>query len=203
MKIDNRIVFGVIAGAAVGLFFLGRSCGVKSVLVKAGRIDTIFARPDTFRTLVTKEVLKPVKVIRWIPQGVLVDTVVQPVDSLAILEAFNSTYLYSYSERFKRGSVQIDDTISQNMFLGRGVTFILDSIPISIRKDTLIINEAKKILLYGSASFGTSPNLVPCVGVGLHLKLPNEKIYGVGLKRFGGSWIYEGQVLIPLRLKKL
>lgn len=207
MKVDNRIVFGVIGGALVGIFLWGRSCGVKSVITKAGRIDTTYLKPDTIRTVVTHEVLKPYAVLVKGKDGKIIhDTVIVekplPEDTIGVYNDYFRTYAYSYQERLRYGVLTINDTLSQNMFVGRSVTFVSDSIPVVTR--SILIQQPKKLVLYlGASAFGNRNDLLYGAGVDLSLQGLNGKQYGVGITYTKGNNLYYGiNYRIPIRLKK-
>lgn len=207
MKVDNRIVFGVSVLAVAAVFLWGRSCGVKSVITKAGRVDTTYLKPDTIRTTVTKEVLKPYAVLVKGQDGKIVHdtTFIEkplPEDTLGAYLDYFRTYAYSYQERLRYGLLTVDDTISQNMILGRSVTFLADSIPVVTK--TVLIQQPKKLVLYiGASAFGNPKDLLYGAGIDFSLKGLNDKQYGVGITYTKGNNLYYGiNYRIPIRLKK-
>lgn len=205
MKVDNRIIAGVSVLAVAAVFLWGRSCGVKSVIRKVGKPDTTFIKLPPVTITVEKEKLKPVAVIKYLPGRVIVDTEFVekplPTDTAGIIADYYRTYAYEYTDKIGPVTITLFDTVSQNMFFGRGLKGVIDSLPVAIRTDTLIINEAEKMRLYGSLSgMGSKSNIGG--GAGFALKLPNEKIYELEIKRFVGEWIVEGTVFIPIGKKK-
>lgn len=220
MKVDNRIVFGVIGAAAMAIFFWGKSCGVKSVIIKEGKPEIKWLKPDTFRIKgdpvpVLVEVVKWKKSLPLSHPGKPKDPIIQffdvspLIDTPATVEAFYSTYAYEYSERFQhptdsaiKGSVHIGDTLSQNMFLGRGVNIRFDSIP-KVTKSKVIIPPKKSILYATASAMGNKNDLLFGAGGGFAFKFPDDRIIGVELKYLkGGSLYYEGKIMFPIRLKK-
>jgi len=103
------------------------------------------------------------------------DTV--PVDTLSILEDYFATY--AYTDTLKKDSVTfvINDTISQNRILSRGINY-------SLVYPTKIISterEVNKRELYIGFGLGGDKQQLSYLGSELMLRNKKERIYGVGL----------------------
>ena len=103
------------------------------------------------------------------------DTV--PVDTLSILEDYFATY--AYTDTLKKDSVTfvINDTISQNKILSRGINY-------SLVYPTKIISterEVNKRELYIGFGLGGDKQQLSYLGSELMLRNKKERIYGVGL----------------------
>lgn len=171
----------IIIGLIIVIFLL-RECRGESkgsptepvTIVKVEtKYDTIVEKVETYipeyRTKVkwkTKTVHDTVEVH---------DTV--PVDTLSILEDYFSTY--AYTDTLKKDSVTfiINDTISQNKILSRGIDY-------SIVYPTTIISterEVNKRELYIGFGLGGDKQQLSYLGSELMLRNKKERIYGVGL----------------------
>lgn len=100
-----------------------------------------------------------------------------PVDTLSILEDYFATY--AYTDTLKKDSVTfvINDTISQNKILSRGIDY-------SIVYPTTIIQterEVNKRELYIGFGLGGDKQQLSYAGSELLLRNKKERIYGVGL----------------------
>ena len=100
-----------------------------------------------------------------------------PVDTLSILEDYFATY--AYTDTLKKDSVTfvINDTISQNRILSRGIDY-------SIVYPTTIIQterEVNKRELYIGFGLGGDKQQLSYLGSELMLRNKKERIYGVGL----------------------
>jgi hypothetical protein len=100
-----------------------------------------------------------------------------PTDTLSILEDYFATY--AYTDTLKKDSVTfvINDTISQNRILSRGINY-------SLVYPTKIISterEVNKRELYIGFSLGGDKQQLSFVGSELMLRNKKERIYGVGL----------------------
>jgi|TARA_B110001452_G_scaffold64562_1_gene51299 hypothetical protein len=103
------------------------------------------------------------------------DTV--PVDTLSILEDYFATY--AYTDTLKKDSVTfvINDTISQNKILSRGINYSL------VYPTTIITTEREinKRELYIGFGLGGDKQQLSYVGSELLLRNKKQRIYGIGL----------------------
>lgn len=100
-----------------------------------------------------------------------------PIDTTSILEDYFATY--AYTDTLKKDSVTfiINDTISQNRILSRGINY-------SLVYPTKIISserEVNKRELYIGFGLGGDKQQLSYVGSELMLRNKKERIYGVGL----------------------
>tara|TARA_R100001440_G_scaffold35954_1_gene55059 strand:- start:795 stop:1451 length:657 start_codon:yes stop_codon:yes gene_type:complete len=103
------------------------------------------------------------------------DTV--PIDTLSILEDYFATY--AYTDTLKKDSVTfvINDTISQNRILSRGINYSL-VYPTKIIQTEREVNKRELYLGFG---IGGDRQQLSFVGSELLLRNKKERIYGVGL----------------------
>ena len=100
-----------------------------------------------------------------------------PIDTTSILEDYFATY--AYTDTLKKDSVTfvINDTISQNRILSRGINY-------SLVYPTKIISterEVNKRELYIGFGLGGDKQQLSYLGSELMLRNKKERIYGVGL----------------------
>ena len=103
------------------------------------------------------------------------DTV--PVDTLSILKDYFETYAYTDTLKTDSVTFVINDTISQNRILSRGINY-------SLVYPTTIISterEVNKRELYIGFGLGGDKQQLSYVGSELMLRNKKERIYGVGL----------------------
>ena len=100
-----------------------------------------------------------------------------PVDTLSILEDYFATY--AYTDTLKKDSVTfiINDTISQNRILSRGIDYSI------VYPTTIIQTEpgVNKRELYIGFGLGGDKQQLSYLGSELMLRNKKERIYGVGL----------------------
>jgi len=129
MKDKFQYIF--IAGVLIGIFFLGRSCGVSSVDIPNIKIentivhDTIW--PDTTIIYKPKHIIKHDTVQ-------IIETYQIPLDSLK-LKAFFQKRHYERSYKSKDVEISVDDTII-GYLLNQGVSYKLFK-PLSIVNSTI------------------------------------------------------------------
>jgi len=103
------------------------------------------------------------------------DTV--PIDTLSILKDYFATY--AYTDTLKKDSVTfvINDTISQNRILSRGINYSL------VYPTTIISTEREinKRELYIGFGLGGDKQQLSYVGSELLLRNKKQRIYGIGL----------------------
>lgn len=100
-----------------------------------------------------------------------------PVDTAAILKDYFTTY--AYTDTLKEDSVTfvINDTISQNKILSRGINYNLVYPTTIISKE----REVNKRELYIGFGVGGDRRQISFIGSELLLRNKKDKIYGIGL----------------------
>ena len=100
-----------------------------------------------------------------------------PIDTTSILEDYFATYAYTDTLKTDSVTFVINDTISQNKILSRGINY-------SLVYPTTIISterEVNKRELYIGFGLGGDKQQLSFVGSELMLRNKKERIYGVGL----------------------
>lgn len=203
--------WGGIAALILVAFFLGRCNGVRSVLKNTGR-DTVINYDTTKRSYIPVPFWvrydsivyvngKPIRVTEYDTLWGQPETVLQPADTAAILKDYNATRVYSDTQRLKRGSLIIDDTLRRNQIAGRGVTITGTDTTI---KETITLRPPKKFVGYFTLSgMGNTRQPFGGAGAGFGLKTPGDRIYQVEYKAItGGRDMIEARVFFPIRLFK-
>ncbi len=211
MTASQKISAVACIAAVIALFLLGRSCGIHSVIKNTGTDTTLHS--DSVRvisvpipylirydTTIYKDRLKEITVwdTLWGAQPLLS----QIPDSIREdLRQYYATRYYSDTMALKRGKAIINDTVHRNRITGRG--FQLNGTDTTIR-ETITLQAPKSLVLSFMLS-GLGDFKMPLRGLeaGLHLKMPNEKSYQVGLTKIWGMPVMGKIGLgIPIRLKK-
>ena len=170
-----------IIGLIIVIFLLreckGESKGTPTEPVTIVKIETKY---DTIVEKVETYIPEYRTKVKWKTKTVhdtveVHDTV--PVDTLSILEDYFATY--AYTDTLKKDSVTfvINDTISQNKILSRGINY-------SLVYPTKIISterEVNKRELYIGFGLGGDKQQLSYLGSELMLRNKKERIYGVGL----------------------
>ena len=170
-----------IIGLIIVIFLLreckGESKGAPTEPVTIVKIETKY---DTIVETVETYIPEYRTKVKWKTKTVhdtveVHDTV--PVDTLSILEDYFTTY--AYTDTLKKDSVTfvINDTISQNKILSRGINY-------SLVYPTKIISterEVNKRELYIGFGLGGDKQQLSYLGSELMLRNKKERIYGVGL----------------------
>jgi len=217
MKI-NWYKIGFYLCAAFVVFLLLRSCGGPggSYFSCNGKRDTISHKIDTtINRDSTDTVYVPTPVyirdtIAGKPKPYAVhDTLetfeyevkVEPVDTAAILKQYYQYAIYSDTQKIKRGTIIINDTVTQNRIARRGLkTFISDT----TIKETVVLSQPKKMILYlGFSAIGSRKDPFHMAGADLSLKGKNDRQYSIGANiQNDGTLFYEAGIRFPIRLFK-
>jgi len=198
---------GVMAAIIIAIFYAGCQYGVHSV-IKTIHTDTTI-RHDTLKLTgkpvpykVTHDSLIYVKgrPVLYAVHDTL-EPLVNPADTQAILKRFFETAYYKDVRDIKRGTVTIEDTVTQNRIAGRSVKVVVADTTI---EKTITLTQPKRIILYwGGNIIGNPNNIIYGAGTDVSLKWQNDMIYGLGVKWLNGhQMFYEGKVMFPIRLKK-
>ena len=171
----------IIIGLIIVIFLLrecrGESKGTPVEPVTVVKVETKY---DTIVEKVETYIPEYRTKIKWKTKTVhdtveVHDTV--PVDTLSILEDYFATY--AYTDTLKKDSVTfiINDTISQNRILSRGINYSL-VYPTKIIQTEREVNKRELYLGFG---IGGDKQQLSFVGSELLLRNKKERIYGVGL----------------------
>jgi len=211
MTTSQKISAVAIVAAAIGLFLLGRGCGIRSVLKTEGS-DTAINKDS----VVIRYKPVPYKVLdrdtEYLPGKKIHDTIhhtalgtyevrIEPVDTAAILKQFYQTVYYDQTIPLKRGMARILDTVSENSIQGREV--FVTGADTTITK-TIVLRPMRPVVGYFTLSaMGNIQSPVAGFGAGFALKLPNDRFYQVEAKWIKGMKP-SGEIRIgmPIRLKK-
>ena len=129
---------------------------------------------DTINTVSTTYIPKYINKIEY-----RIDTVTTPIDTLAILQDYYSSYTYSDTVQVDSfGYIVVNDTISQNKIWGRSIT---QSLLIPITTITNTIYEDKREFYIGLEAGVTSKGEINFVGTNLLFKTKKKQIYGIGV----------------------
>ena len=170
-----------IIGLIIVIFLLreckGESKGAPTEPVTIVKIETKY---DTIVETVETYIPEYRTKVKWKTKTVhdtieVHDTI--PIDTTSILEDYFATY--AYTDTLKKDSVTfvINDTISQNKILSRGINY-------SLVYPTKIISterEVNKRELYIGFGLGGDKQQLSYLGSELMLRNKKERIYGVGL----------------------
>jgi hypothetical protein len=205
-KNETYFKWSVILIGIILLFLLFRRCGdgggsnpPSDTISK--KTDTIYLHSKT-DTFYTPQVVKVETV--YIPKyktDTLETFEYLPVDTTEILKDYLSTRYYQDSLPVQYGKVYINDTITQNKIVSRGVRTNLN---IPTVKETITLREKKRLVGYvGFGAMGSEQSFIEQTEVTLGLKTKNDKIYSLesALSR-QGTVLIGGKILIPIRLNK-
>ena len=171
----------IIIGLIIVIFLLRECRGEKSPLpaepVTVVRIETKY---DTIVETVPTYIPKYKTRVKWKTKTVhdtveIHDTI--PVDTASVLEEYFATY--AYTDTLKKDSVTfiINDTISQNKILSRGIKYNL-VYPTTIIQTEREVNKRE---LYVGFGLGGDRQQISYAGSELILRTKKEKLYGVGI----------------------
>lgn len=198
----------IILGAVIGIFLLGRTCGIRSVL-KTVHIDTIIHKDSE----VVKYKPVPYKVVEkekvyvkgkdnWLHDTTnTLEVRIEPVDTAAILKDYYATVYYDTTLKLKRGTARIRDTVSRNRIQGSSLeTFNTDT----TIKETTVLHPPGKIIVYWGVDYLANRKYpFYAGGVNLSVKFPKDQIItgGILIDR-NNKLIYQGGLKFPIRLLK-
>jgi hypothetical protein len=170
-----------IIGLIIVIFLLreckGESKGTPTEPVTIVKIETKY---DTIVETVETYIPEYRTKVKWKTKTVhdtieVHDTI--PIDTTSILEDYFATYAYTDTLKTDSVTFVINDTISQNRILSRGINY-------SLVYPTTIISterEVNKRELYIGFGLGGDKQQLSFVGSELMLRNKKERIYGVGL----------------------
>jgi len=171
----------IIIGLIIVIFLLRECRGEKSPIptepITVVKIETKY---DTIVETVPTYIPKYKTRVKWKTKTVhdtieIHDTI--PVDTASVLEEYFATY--AYTDTLKKDSVTfiINDTISQNKILSRGIKYNL-VYPTTIIQTEREVNKRE---LYVGFGLGGDRQQISYAGSELILRTKKDKLYGVGI----------------------
>ena len=180
-KIFKNFQSLIIIGLIIVIFLL-RECRVEKSPLPAEPVTIvkIETKYDTIVETVPTYIPKYKTRVKWKTKTVhdtveVHDTI--PVDTASVLEEYFATY--AYTDTLKKDSVTfiINDTISQNKILSRGIKYNL-VYPTTIIQTEREVNERE---LYVGFGLGGDRQQISYAGSELILRTKKDKLYGVGI----------------------
>ena len=171
----------IIIGLIIVIFLLRECRGEKSPLpTEPITIVKIETKYDTIVETVPTYIPKYKTRVKWKTKTIhdtieIHDTI--PVDTASVLEEYFAAY--AYTDTLKKDSVTfiINDTISQNKILSRGIKYNL-VYPTTIIQTEREINKRE---LYVGFGLGGDRQQISYAGSELILRTKKDKLYGVGI----------------------
>jgi hypothetical protein len=169
----------IIIGLIIVIFLLRECRGEKSPLpTEPITIVKIETKYDTIIETVPTYIPKYKTRVKWktVHDTIEIhDTI--PVDTASVLEEYFAAY--AYTDTLKKDSVTfiINDTISQNKILSRGIKYNL-VYPTTIIQTEREVNQRE---LYVGFGLGGDRQQISYAGSELILRTKKEKLYGVGI----------------------
>lgn len=196
MKVKDVIILALLI--VLVIFFL-KYCGKGGTIVESVKYDTVWVqeKKDTqyipFETVVYKPGKAPKALEKW---DTLYIEGVTEVDTAAILQDYHSFHLYSDTLKNKYGYVLVNDTISRNKILGRGVTTDL-KVP-EVTKTITLVKPPRNQVYIGGGLFGNKQDALQGYEASLLFKTKTDQIVEV-------AWMqdFNGQGYAGIRYKRL
>lgn len=210
MNRKDKIILVVIIVVAVCLFMVGRCNGIHSVTKSVGSDTTINKVKLFIGTIpVPYKIEDEDSIVYWAhtihdtvrpkpiegkPYPVYIDTTNYPI---ALVKDYISKKYYSL-DTF---GVKVEDTVSQNRIIGRGLTITRTD---TIITNTIVLTPPRHIVGYFTLSAaGNKQDPLSGAGAGFSLKLPNETIFGIEAKTvMGNRPMAEFRISLPIRFKR-
>lgn len=209
--------FWFYSTVALVVFFLIKGCGKGDIgFFGCNHRDTISVKHDTVITQSkTDTVYEPefvgVANTVYVPKILhdtleidgepVTNTVIEHVDTSAILSRYYQKVFYSDTQRLSRGTVIISDSVYTNRIISRRLQTSNTDTTIN---NTITLSQPKKLILYFNAeSLGNLQQPFYGAGIGLGLKGKNDVIFDAKYWLFRGQKpMYSGGVSLPIRLLK-
>ena len=181
-KIFKNIQTVIIVVLLIIIFFLRECQGnqVNSPLTEGETIVKIETKYDTIVNTIETYVPEYRTEVKWKTRTIhdtieVHDTI--PIDTLSILEDYFK--VYAYTDTLAKDSVTfiINDTISQNKILARGIEYSLVYPTTIISKESAV----NKRELYIGLGLGGDKQQISYIGSELMLRNKKKQIYGIGL----------------------
>lgn len=182
----------ILALVALVLFLLLKYCGKGKEVPDTVTIDTTYVHHyhDTGYVPLPSIVYLPGKAPEALEKW---DTLyvegVTVVDTMAILRDYHSIVTYSDTLKNEYGHITVNDTISRNRILARGVVTDMN-IP-TVTKTITKHEQPRNQVYAGGGVFGNGKDFLSGYQVQVNLKTKNNQMVGVGwLQRFqGGNYV--------------
>ena len=181
-KAFKNIQTVIIVVLLIIIFFLRECQGnqVNSTLTEGETIVKIETKYDTIVNTIETYVPEYRTEVKWKTRTIhdtieVHDTI--PIDTLSILEDYFK--VYAYTDTLAKDSVTfiINDTISQNKILARGIEYSLVYPTTIISKESAV----NKRELYIGLGLGGDKQQISYIGSELMLRNKKKQIYGIGL----------------------
>lgn len=189
---------------AVILFLLLKYCGGKQTIVESVKSDTVWVveKKDTQYIPVPTTVYLPGKVPKPLEKW---DTLyiegLTEIDTAVILREFHSFNIYSDSLKNKYGYVLVNDTISRNKILGRGVKTEL-KVPEITNTITLVKPPHNQVFI-GGGVFGSKSEALQGYELSALFKTKTDQIIETAwMQDFNGQGYFAIRYKRLIRLKK-
>lgn len=195
----------------VGIILLFRACERGCQIFKGGKSDTISVRVDTVFITIKGDtayipeivgVSNTVYQTRWRTDTITEYEIrIDPVDTAAIVARCNQTVFYSDTIPIGTyGNLTVDDTISQNRIVGRGLK---KGLKIPEVTKTITLREKRMVGYLGLSAMGSQETPIHAIGLDFTLKLKSDYQIGAGVKFTKERMMYyEAQFKTPIRLRK-
>ena len=176
MKINSGNIKNVVILGLVIVIILLQKCSGNHT--ETPTEPTIITKVETRYDTITKEVPTYIpKIVTKIVYNTDTLSIVQPVDTAAILADYFATYVYQDIQNFDSLNIQITDSISQNQIMARSVKYDL-IYPTTVITQTEFINNREFYAGFGLT--GTKQQL-DYVGASLLYRTKKKKVFGVGI----------------------
>jgi len=199
---NNRLKFFLAGAAIAAIFLFGRSCGIKSV-IKNTTTDTVvtFTKGDT---VYIPEFVGVTNTIHETKYDTLYGAgeIITKTDTIEIVNDYLSSRFYSDTQKLKRGSIIIHDTVTQNRIISRRLqSFGTDT---TITK-TIVLRPPRNLVGYFTMSaMGNFRTPFGGIGIGVAVKTPNDKVYQVEWKYMNNRRpMGEVRVMLPIKFRLL
>ncbi len=190
--------------AVIIIFMMWRSCRNSGAIKPT--TDTITVKTDTIwissttDTFYTPQITKTRRRDKAIHDTLETFEYIIADTSLVIREYFSVNY-YQDTIPVKYGSVYVNDTVTENKIVSRGVK---TNFNIPVAKETITLRQPKRNVAYiGFAAMGSERSFLEQTEISFGFKVKNDKYYGIkGAMSRGGNVLTGIEFKIPIRLNK-
>ncbi len=206
-KLFKNIQTVIIVVLLIIIFFLRECQGnqVNSPLTEGETIVKIETKYDTIVNTIETYVPQYRTEVKWRTKTIhdtieVHDTI--PIDTLSILEDYFKAYAYTDTLKKDSVTVIINDTISQNKILARGLKYTLVYPTTTISKESAV----NKRELYIGVGLGIAAGQFDNIGTEFILKTKKQTMYGIGLgltvNEFSIAPVYSGKMYWKIKMPK-